>query len=82
MSLMVPASTTTCRAEALWKKSPSWWGGAVVDAEIVERVLVCIAIAERDQTVEAGHGPRGMATAGQLPGDDGRGVHIPKEEEE
>lgn len=53
-----------------------------MNAEIVERVLVCIAIAERDQTVEAGHGPCGMAMAGRLPGDDGRGVRIPKEEEE
>lgn len=52
MSLMVPTSTITCRAEALWKKSPIWWGGAVVDTEIVELVLVCIAVAECDQTVE------------------------------
>ena len=52
-----------------------------MDAEIVEPVLFCIAVAERDQTVEVGHGPCGMATAGQLPSGDG-GVHIPKEEEE
>ena len=41
-----------------------------MDAEVVEPVLVCIAIAERDQTVEVGHGPCGMATVDQLPGGD------------
>lgn len=36
-----------------------------MDAEVVEPVLVRIAIAERDQTVEVGHGPCGMATVGR-----------------
>jgi hypothetical protein len=53
-----------------------------VDAEIVEPLLVRMAIAERDQTVEIGHDPCGMTMADQLPGGDGRGVHIPNEEEE
>ena len=35
-----------------------------MDAEVVEPVLVRIDIAERDQTVEVGHGPCRMATVG------------------